>query len=399
VKYVVLLADGLSDEPIADLSGRTPLDHARTPHLDRMASLGILGQTRTVPAGLPPGSDVGTLSVLGYDPVRYQGGRAALEAAALGIRLGPEDVALRCNLVTLETPDGGAEVMVDFAGGHPGDTEGRELVAELSCQIGRGAVEFHPGRRYRHVAIWRNGDIRVRTAPPYDLTGKPVADAPPAGPGAEVLRDLIQRSRAVLAVHPVCQARRAREARVPTAIWLWGQGRRLELPRFRMPGSVVSASDLVRGAGVLANLRPIDVPGATGGLDTDLRAKVEYGLRALGDRDFLLLHVAAPDEASHMGDAPRKVEAIEQFDEQVVGGMLAGLRAAGGDWRVLVVPDHASTCAGRTHTAELVPFVVYVSADDARAKGVERRYSERDAREQGVFIPEAHTLLDRLLRG
>jgi len=398
VKYVVLVADGMADEPIAELNGKTPLEHARTPHLDRMASLGILGLTRTVPAGLPPGSDVGMLSVLGFDPARYQGGRAALEAASLGVRLGPDDVALRCNLVTLETPEGGAELLRDFAGGHPSAAEGRELVADLARVLGRGAVEFHAGRGYRHLAVWRNGDTGVRTAPPYEVTDKPVAAALPDGPGAEVLRDLIERSRALLTAHPICQARRAREERAPNAIWFWGQGKRLELPRFRVPGAVVSASDLVRGLGVLAYLRPIDVPGATGFLDTDLRAKVTHGLRALADRAFLLLHVAAPDEASHLGDAQRKVEAIERFDEQVVAGILEGLRATGAGWRVLVVPDHASPCAQRGHSAEPVPFIVYTSNDESKPQGVSRGYSEREARDQGVFIAEAHTLLDRLLR-
>ncbi len=398
MKYVVLLADGIADEPHADLGGKTPLDVARTPHLDRMASCGILGLTRTIPLELPPGSDIGTLSVLGYDPVKHQGGRAALEAAALGIRLGPEDVALRCNLVTLETPGGGVETMADSMGGGPSDAEGRELVEELSRQIGRGAVEFHAGRGYRHVAIWRNGQIRIGTAPPYELNGKPVGPALPEGVGTEVLRDLIERSRAVLAAHPVCQARRERGLRAPTAIWFWGQGLRLELPRFRVPGSVVSASDLVRGAGVLANLRVVDVPGATGGLDTDLRAKVEYGLRALRDRDFLILHVAAPDEASHLGDAHKKVEVIERIDEQLVGGLLEGLRALGEQWRILVVPDHASSCAARSHTAAPVPFMVYTSNDEAKTKGLSRGYSERDGRDNGMFISEAYTLLDRLLR-
>src|SRR5262245_24147006 len=209
----------MADEPIGELAGKTPLDQARTPHLDRMASCGILGLTRTVPNGLPAGSDVGTLSVMGYDPARYQGGRAALEAAALGIRLGPDDVALRCNLVTLETPAGGSETMVDFAGGHPNDGEGRALIGDLSRLIGRGAVEFHAGRGYRHVAVWRGGTYRVRTAPPYELAGKLVAEALPDGEGAHVLRDLIERSRGVLATHAVCEARRAREQRAPTAIW------------------------------------------------------------------------------------------------------------------------------------------------------------------------------------
>src|SRR5262245_24174363 len=278
----------MADEPIAQLGGKTPLEQARTPHLDRMASLGILGLTRTVPAGQPAGSDIGTLSVLGYDPAQHHGGRAALEAASLGVRLGPDDVALRCNLVTLETPEGGVEVLRDSTGGHPSAAEGRELLADLARVLGRGAVEFHAGRGYRHLAVWPDRDASVRTARPYELNDRPVAPSLPDGGRAAVLRDLIERSRPLLAAHPICQARRARDERAPNAIWFWGQGKRLELPRFRVPGAVVSASDLVRGLGVLAYLRLVDVPGATGFLDTDMGAKAAHGLRALSDRDFLL---------------------------------------------------------------------------------------------------------------
>jgi 2,3-bisphosphoglycerate-independent phosphoglycerate mutase len=242
----------------------------------------------------------------------------------------------------------------------------------------------------------------MRTTPPHDLSDKPVAGHFPDGPGADVLRDLMERSRHLLAEHPRCQARAARGERVPTSIWLWGQGKRPQVPtlreRFGVEGSVIAAVDLVNGLGVLAGLRRIAVPGATGFLDTNFRGKAEYGLRALEDRDFLFLHVEAPDEGGHMGDARKKVEAIENVDEKVIGPLLEGLRAAGGEWRMLVMPDHPTPCALKTHTDDPVPFVVYVSSDEQKPRGLSRGYSERDAREQGIFIPEAHTLLERLLR-
>ncbi|TMA50890.1 MAG: cofactor-independent phosphoglycerate mutase [Deltaproteobacteria bacterium] len=402
MKFVVLQGDGMADEPIAELGGKTPLDAAQTPNLDRMARAGILGLTRTIPPGLPPGSDVGTMSVLGYDPTRYHTGRSPIEAASMGVELGSEDVAFRCNLVTLETPEGGVEVMRDFAAGHIPTAEAREIVEDLNRTLGGDGLEFHPGVSYRHLLVWRGGEHRMRTTPPHDLSDKPVGGAFPQGSGAAVLSGLMERSRACLAEHRVCRARLARGERAPTAIWLWGQGKRPNLPRLRdrygIDGSVIAAVDLVNGLGVLAGLVRIAVPGATGFLDTNFRGKAEYGLRALETRDFLFLHVEAPDEGGHMGDPRKKVEAIENFDEKVVGTILEGLRAMGGEWRVLVMPDHPTPCALKTHTSDPVPFVVYVSGDEQKARGVARRYNEKDAREQGIFIPEAHTIMDRLLR-
>ena len=402
MKFVVLQGDGMADEPIAELGGKTPLDAAQTPNLDRMARAGILGLTRTIPPGLPPGSDVGTMSVLGYDPTRYHTGRSPIEAASMGVELGSEDVAFRCNLVTLETPEGGVEVMRDFAAGHIPTAEAREIVEDLNRTLGGDGLEFHPGVSYRHLLVWRGGEHRMRTTPPHDLSDKPVGGAFPQGSGAAVLSGLMERSRAFLAEHRVCRARLARGERAPTAIWLWGQGKRPNLPRLRdrygIDGSVIAAVDLVNGLGVLAGLVRITVPGATGFLDTNFRGKAEYGLRALETRDFLFLHVEAPDEGGHMGDARKKVEAIENFDEKVVGTMLEGLRAMGGEWRVLVMPDHPTPCALKTHTSDPVPFVVYVSRDEQKARGVARGYNEKDAREHGIFIPEAHTIMDRLLR-
>src|SRR5204862_434531 len=331
MKYVVLQGDGMADEPIAELGGKTPLEYARTPNLDHMASRGILGLTRTIPRGLPPGSDVGTMSVLGYDPTRYHTGRSPIEAASMGVELGADDIAFRCNLVTLETPEGGTEIMRDFAAGHPPSEEAAEVVRDMNRALGRDGLEFHPGVSYRHLLVWRGGESRMRTTPPHDLSDKPVAGHFPDGPGAEVLRDLMERSRRFLAEHPLCQARAARGERAPTSIWLWGQGKRPRLPtlreRFGVEGSVIAAVDLVNGLGVLAGLKKIAVPGATGFLDSNFLGKAQHGLRALAEREFLFPHVAAPDEGGHMGAARqkrRKLVAAGGSSEQPFGSAASG---------------------------------------------------------------------------
>jgi 2,3-bisphosphoglycerate-independent phosphoglycerate mutase len=242
----------------------------------------------------------------------------------------------------------------------------------------------------------------MRTCPPHDLTGKPVAGSLPDGPGSEVLRDLMARSRAVLAAHPLCQARLARGERAPNAVWLWGQGTKPRLPRlterFGLTGAVVAGVPLAAAFGMLAGFRRVHVPGATGQLDTDLRAKAEYGLRALEEVDLLFLHVEAPAEGGCLGDPQRKIDAIERFDGEVVAPVLEGLGRLGTEWRMMVMPDHPTPCALRTHTAEPVPFLVAASQDQAKAQGLARGFNERDAREQGIFIAEAHSLLERLLR-
>lgn len=402
IRFVIVEGDGMAGEPASELGGRTPLESARTPNLDCMASRGILGLTRTIPRGFPPGSDIGTMSVLGYDPRRYHTGRSPIEAAAMGVELGPSDVAFRMNLVTCEVGEDGLEVLADFTAGHVAGEEAAELVAALGAELGGDGIEIYRGVSYRHLLVWRGGQAGMRTTPPHDITGRPTGPELPVGPGADVLRELMERGRRILADHPVNRARIARGEKPANAIWLWGQGRRMEMPtlrdRFGVEGSVISAVDLVNGLGILAGLKRIEVPGATGFTDTNYRGKADYGLRALAEREFLLLHVEAPDECGHMGDAGAKVRAIEDLDEKVVAPLLEGLRAAGGEWRVLVTADHATPCTLRTHSADPVPFCLYTSEHDGRGGGTARAYSEKDARDRGIFIAEAHTIIERLVR-
>ncbi|MFN8545681.1 MAG: 2,3-bisphosphoglycerate-independent phosphoglycerate mutase [Candidatus Binatia bacterium] len=394
MKVVVLEVDGLADEPLTDLNGKTPLEQARVPNLDRMAERGILGLSRTIPRGLSPASDVGALSVLGYDPALATGA-AALEALGRGVDLGEDDVALRLDLVRLETTDAGVEVLREVVTSVTTD-ERRLVLDEIARRLGREGLEFVGGSGANAaLLVWRRGPAGVRVLSPYDVLGKPVAAALPQGAGAEVLRELIARGREIVRDHPVFVGR---EDAVPNAIWPWAAGGRGRLDRFPLSAAVVAGADLPRGLGRLAGFDVIDVPGATGGLDTDLRAKVEAGLRALVDHDFVLLHTKAPDAAGHLGSPQRKLEVLERIDAEIVGPLLEGLRQQGGEWRVLVTADHMTSCARRAHVDEPVPFIVYTARDDEKPRGESRRFHERDAREHGIFIPEAHTLMERLLR-
>ena len=406
MKYVIVQGDGMADWPVDALGGKTPLEYARTPHMDRIASEGVFGLTRTIPDGYPPGSDVGTLSVLGYDPRRYHTGRSPIEAASMGVELAPDDVAFRCNLVSLGRTDDGAETMADFAAGHISSADAAELIQALDDEVGGGAFAFYPGVSYRHLLVWRGGKEGMTTTPPHDITGRPIADSLPQGEGAERLRELMRRSREIFASHPV-NARRVADGHTQvSSIWLWGQGRRPAVPtlaeRFGVSGAVISAVDLVRGIGVLAGLEVIEVPGATGFLDTNYLGKAEYGLDALREKDLLFLHVEAPDEAGHMGAADKKVQALEDFDEKVVGTLLAGLPALG-DWRMLVMPDHATPVAIKTHADDLVPFA---ALESRRTQGgapptgsADRGYNEPSAQATNVRVPEAWRLLEGLIRG
>ncbi len=394
MKYIILQPDGVADTPIDALGGRTPLEYARTPHMDRLASCGTLGLTHTIPPGFPPGSDVGTMSILGYDPRRYHTGRSPIEAASMGVDLAPADVAFRCNLVCIR--DG---VMQDFTAGHISTDEAAAIVRDLQREIGGGGFEFHPGVSYRHLLVWRDGKSAMRTTPPHDITDRPVADYLPNGEDAEVLRRLMQASQDLLAHHPVNRARQDRGERPATSIWLWGQGKRPALPtlreRFGLRGAVISAVDLVNGLGVLAGLEVIKVPGVTGFLDTNYQGKASYGLRALETGDLVFVHVEATDETGHMGAAEKKVQAVEDFDGKIVGPILDGLRDVS-EWRMLLMPDHATPCALKTHSADPVPFVV-AESHGLRATRPARAYSERAAATTGVVVKEAHTLLPNYL--
>lgn len=361
-KYVIVIPDGASDEPQESLGGKTPLQAAQTPEMDRIAREGILGRSRNVPDKFLPASDVATLSLFGYDPLLYYTGRAPLEAAAMGHILGPDDWAVRCNLMTIR--DG---LLSDFTAGHITSEEGQVLMDAVQAKVGRPGVEFYPGVSYRNLMIYRGRpgeqpfDETTLTTPPHDQPDRPAADFLPKGTGSETLRGLMDEGTAVVRDHPVNQARLAAGKSPANATWLWGQGKAPALPKFAdvhgLKGAIISAVDLVRGVGILAGWNRIDVPGATGYLDTDYAAKGRYGIEALKDHDIVCVHVEAPDEASHEGRADAKVEALERMDRDIVGPIRRALEGYR-DWRMLISPDHATLLRTRAHDRGWVAWAI-----------------------------------------
>ncbi len=399
MKFIILQGDGMADYPLEVLDGRTPLEAARTPNMDWLAARGVFGLAHVIPKGFPPGSDVGNMSIMGYDPAVYHTGRSPLEAASMGVALGPRDIAFRCNLVTLGG-SGGDIFMEDFTSGHITTEEAAELIRAIGQKLGGNGIEFFPGVSYRHLMVWRDGMEKMETTPPHDITDQKVSAYMPTGEGAERLLSLMEASRPILANHPVNKKRQAAGHRSATTIWLWGQGRAPALPslaqRFGIKGGVISAVDIINGLGVYAGLERIYVPGITGFLDTNYRGKGEYGVNSLEKNDFVFIHVEAIDEAGHMGDVEKKIQALEDFDEKVVGTVLQKM-AQRKDWRVLLMPDHPTSIALKTHVAEPVPFALYSAEEPCQNGAV--GYNEKDAAATGIVAKQAYRLIESLIEG
>ncbi len=399
MKYVIIHGDGMADWPCEELGGKTPLEAAHKPNMDLIATRGTLGLTLTIPEGMAPGSDVGTMSMMGYDPKRYHTGRAPIEAASMGIAMGPGDVVFRMNLVSLKS-DGGATVMNDFTSGHITSEEAARIVADLREELARDGIEFFNGVSYRHLMMWRNGARTTKLTPPHDITGQSIVGHMPEGEGADRILALMKKSQEILRDHPMNQVRRAAGKVEATSAWFWGQGTRPAVPtlkeRFGLEGSVISAVDLVNGVGRLAGLEVITVPGATGFLDTDYAAKGRYGLKSLEQKDFLLLHIEAPDEAGHMGRADLKKEAIERIDELILGPMLDGLSKIG-EFRLLLQPDHATPSKIKTHSSEAVPFAIISNKTLGNVGAKARRYTEADGKSTGTSLTDGYRLIETLL--
>jgi 2,3-bisphosphoglycerate-independent phosphoglycerate mutase len=374
MKYVIFLGDGMSDRPMEELQGRTPLMVARTPNLDRMVREGIGGWSLNTPEGYYPGSDIANLGVLGYDVTQSYTGRSPLEAAAMGVVLGDQDVAFRCNLVTLADE---CRIMDDFSAGHIPTDQAAELIRYLNSQLGTEEFQFYPGVSYRHLLVWRNGRQKVTSVPPHDITGKEIFPHLPHGADAEPIAALMRASWPLLATHPLNEARRQRGEKPASSIWLWGHGTKPRLQPFRerfgLSGGVISAVDLMRGIGSHIGFEVIQVPGATGWIDTNYEGKADACLEGLTRHDFLFVHVESPDEAGHAGRLDYKIQAIEDYDQRLIGPVLRTL-AERGPFRALALPDHPTPVATRTHNSDPVPFALYGSGIAADAN---THYDER----------------------
>lgn len=395
MKYCIVVPDGLADYPIDKLSGRTPVEAARTPFLDFLAQNGQLGLVKTIPNGFPAGSDVANLTLLGYSPREYYSGRAPLEAASIGIKLNDDDWAFRCNFITAT-----GDVLEDFCAGHIKTDEASVLIKLLNEKFGNDSIQFYTGKSYRHIMVYKGAQkMDARCFPPHDIMGQSIQKHLPKGNGSEILIDLMERSRAYLSNHDVNKVRIDLEENPANMIWLWGQGHRPKMPtfkeRFHLTGAVITAVDLIKGIACYLGWDIIQVPGVTGYLDTNYANKGQYAVKALETNDVVLVHIEAPDEAGHEGNVHEKILAIEQVDSKIIGPLLEAKNIFR-DLRILVLPDHYTPIVKRTHTPEPVPFVAYGSGIE---KGIGLPYSETNARASGLYIEEGHRLIEHFISG
>lgn len=409
MKYVVIIGDGMADYPVHQLGNKTPLQVAKKPNMDFLAIRGITGLVKTIPDNLSPGSDVANLSVMGYDPETYYTGRSPLEAVSMGIELNPEDMAFRCNLVTLSDEDNYREKsMVDYSSDEITSEEAAELIAEINRHLKSSEISFYPGVSYRHCMVWRNIEGEFALTPPHDISGKKIASFLPKGKFADKLLDIMIESYRILKEHPVNLNRISRGLKPANSVWLWGQGRKPNIPSFvekyNLEGSVISAVDLVKGLGICMGLKSVKVKGATGNIHTNFRGKAEAALQELNSgKDFVYIHVEAPDECGHRYETENKVKAIEYIDEKVVGVLLEGLKQFD-RYRILILPDHPTPLSLRTHTSDPVPFVIFDSEKHGKNgnnanNGNISGYDEFQAKNSGIFIEKGHELMDYFIKG
>jgi len=400
MKYIVLLGDGMSDYPSARLGGKTPLECALTPFLDQIAAEGTLGLVDTIPENLTPGSDVANLSVLGYDPRENYTGRGPLEAASMGVSLGPDDIAYRCNLVTIGEQGTDSAFMDDFTAGHISSAEAREIMLDLNKKLGSPQLQFFPGVGYRHLLVWRHAAGSPQTTPPHDIPGKTIADYIPSGDFAPEVNDLMTKASEILREHPINASRQADGKKRANSIWPWGQGKKPQIvpltEKYDLKGGMISAVDLLNGLGVNAGLKPLRVEGATGYIDTNYEGKARMALDALQFMDFVFLHLEAPDEMGHEGNAEGKIQAIELFDEKIIGPILKNAGKLG-DYRILVLSDHPTPVDLKTHVGDPSPFAVY-SSINGENKAAGKSFTEANARESGILVSPGHLLMDYFIR-
>lgn len=401
MKYLVMLCDGMADEPNEALGNSTPMEKANKPCMDSLAAKAEVGIVKTVAEGLKPGSDVANLSVLGYEPAVYYSGRSPLEAASIGIDLKDTDVTLRCNLVTLsDEEDYEKKTILDYCADDISSEEAKILIEYIQEKLGNDVFRFYPGVSYRHCLVWSNGNPHPGVlTPPHDITGKVITDYIPKGEAVDELYDLMKKSYDLLKDHPVNQARIARGKRPANSIWLWGEGTKPLLDNFRekfgIKGSMISAVDLLKGIAICAGMNSVDVEGATGYLDTNFDGKCKAAIEEFKKgADLVYIHVEAPDECGHRGEIENKVKAIEMIDEHILAPVVEFLRGYD-DFAVLVCPDHPTPLSIRTHTSTPVPYLIYDSKNEINS-GV-KVFCEKEARETGNYIEKGFTMMNYFL--
>ena len=397
MKYVIVLGDGMADEAIEELSGRTVIEHANTPCLDRLSKESEIGMVHTIPEGMKPGSDTANLSVLGYDPKKYYSGRSPLEALSIGVPMLDDDIAIRCNIVTISEDDKPFEekIIIDHSADEISTEECAILLNAVKEQMETEIYHFYVGTSYRHCLIWNRGEV-VELTPPHDVLTQVIGQYLPEN---EALREMMKKSYDILKDHPVNQARKAKGLNPANCCWFWGAGTKPMLSSFEektgKKGMMISAVDLLKGIAVGASMGVVEVEGANGGLHTNYAGKTEAALKALLEDgyDFAYIHVEAPDEMGHQGSLEKKLQAVEYLDEKVIAPLTKELDDKNVPYRLLVLPDHPTPIRLRTHTAENVPYLLYDSTDKKQS---DLSYCEKDATKSGVFVAEGHTLIDRL---
>jgi len=402
MKYIVLVGDGMGDKPMEDLGGKTVLEAAKIPNMNYIAEKGKAGLTNMIPAKMLPASDVANLAILGYNPKKYYTGRGPLEAANMGIDLQENEVAFRCNLVTVSD-----DRMADYSAGHISNEEARSIIEELNSKLGTEDIKFYPGISYRHLVVFKCKDkdeeeqfVKARCVPPHDIAGKMIYRfLPGLSPKAEVLKKLMSESKKILSNHEVNRVRVDLKENPANMIWLWGQGVKPFMPKFsklyHVEGSIISAVDLIKGIGRIIGLDVIDVPGATGYYDTNYLGKAEYAIDSLKRKDFVFVHVEAPDEAGHNGDLREKIYSIEKFDKFVVGSVLNHFKSSNEEFRIMVLSDHATPVALKTHSRDYVCFAMY--GTDIEPDTI-KYFNEKEARLSKFRIDKGHELMEFFIR-
>lgn len=401
MKYLVLIPDGMADEKIPALNNKTPMEAADKPYMDTLAKKSLVGCVSNVPEGMVPESDTANMAILSFDPKIYSKGRSPLEAVSMGIRMAPDEVAYRCNVVTLsEDGEYDEKIMIDHSADEITTAEADELIKTLDEKLGNEFRKFYTGVSYRHCIIWKNGNDKYNFMRPHDILGQCIKDYLPHGEDGKVFYELMKASWDILDNHPVNISRRERGLRPANSIWLWSPGKKPALPSFKdkwgLEGTVISAVDLIKGIGLCAGMKSVDVEGATGNVHTNYDGKAQAAIQSFSDgADYVYIHVEGPDECGHRAEVENKVLSIELIDKKILAPVYGYLKSTGEDFKIMILPDHPTPTRLRTHTSNPVPFMIYSSVEEKN--GVDM-FSEENAAKTGLYVKNGYTLMDLLIK-